>query len=196
MRDQLEAYKDSEAIVAAAKAMVDEAAEKLINGEDIENTALGKLVAPENFTSAFEESSFWNGLREKLGLMVEEPKPKLVVSKGGGRTLDVSNAAFETGGLADFTGPAWLDGTKSRPEYVLNSAQTERFFSLVDVLERFDTDNSSAKSGTSGDNHFEIEINVDKLENDYDVEQLADKIRRMIYDDATYRNVNAVGFIR
>jgi hypothetical protein len=28
---------------------------------------------------------------------------------------------FKTGGLADFTGPAWLDGTKSKPEYVLNS---------------------------------------------------------------------------
>ena len=103
---------------------------------------------------------------------------------------------FKTGGLADCTGPAWLDGTKSRPEYVLNSAQTERFFSLVDVLERFNTDGAGAKSGIGGDNHFEIEINVDKLENDYGVEQLADKIRRMIYDDASYRNVNAVGFIR
>jgi hypothetical protein len=28
--------------------------------------------------------------------------------------------AYKTGGLADFTGPAWLDGTKSRPEIVLN----------------------------------------------------------------------------
>ena len=28
---------------------------------------------------------------------------------------------YKTGGLADFTGPAWLDGTKSRPEYVLNA---------------------------------------------------------------------------
>jgi hypothetical protein len=27
---------------------------------------------------------------------------------------------YKTGGLADFTGPAWLDGTKARPELVLN----------------------------------------------------------------------------
>ena len=26
--------------------------------------------------------------------------------------------AYATGGLADFTGPAWLDGTKTRTEYV------------------------------------------------------------------------------
>ena len=106
-----------------------------------------------------------------------------------------SPTRYKTGGLADFTGPAWLDGTKSRPEYVLNAAQTERFFSLVDVLEGIDT-NKTSVGVSGGDNHFEIEINVDKLENDYDVEQLADKIRRMLYEDATYRNVRAVGFIR
>ena len=99
---------------------------------------------------------------------------------------------YETGGVADFTGPAWLDGTPSKPEYVLNSAQTERFFSLIDVLEKYDTD--STKS--SGDNYFDIEINVEKLENDYDVEKIANKIRSMIYNDATYRNVNAINHIR
>ena len=98
--------------------------------------------------------------------------------------------AFETGGLADFTGPAWLDGTKSRPEYVLNAVQTERFFSLVDILEGIDTKDSGKKP--SGDNYFDIEINVEKIEDDYDVEQIADKIRKMIYEDATYRNVNII----
>ena len=102
--------------------------------------------------------------------------------------------AFKTGGLADFTGPAWLDGTKSKPEYVLNSTQTERFFSLIDVLERYDADNQTTQK--AGDSYFDININVDKLESDYDVEQMADKIRRMIYDDATYRNVNAINHIR
>ena len=101
---------------------------------------------------------------------------------------------FKTGGLADFTGPAWLDGTPSRPEYILNSAQTERFFSLVDILEGYDTDKNNNKS--SGDNYFDIEINVEKLENDYDVEKVAEKIRNMIYNDATYRNVNAINHIR
>lgn len=100
---------------------------------------------------------------------------------------------YKSGGLADFTGPAWLDGTKSRPEYVLNADQTERFFSLVDVLEDYDKDKKPEKSG---DNYFEIAINVEKLENDYDVEQVANKIRKMIYDDAMYRNVNAINHIR
>ena len=100
---------------------------------------------------------------------------------------------YKTGGIADFTGPAWLDGTPSKPEYVLNSAQTERFFSLIDVLEKYDADDSKK---SSGDNYFDIEINVEKLENDYDVEKIANKIRSMIYNDATYRNVNAINHIR
>lgn len=101
---------------------------------------------------------------------------------------------YKTGGLADFTGPAWLDGTKARPEYILNADQTKRFFSLVDVLEGMDKGDTSKKS--SGDNYFDINIQVEKLENDYDVEQVADKIRRMIYEDASYRNVNAINLIR
>ena len=100
---------------------------------------------------------------------------------------------YKTGGLADFTGPAWLDGTPSKPEYILNAAQTEKFFSLVDVLEGFDKKETKT---SSGDNYFDIEINVEKLENDYDVEKIADKIRRMIYEDASYRNVNAINHIR
>ena len=103
-------------------------------------------------------------------------------------------AAYKAGGLADFTGPAWLDGTKSRPEYVLNAAQTERFFSLIDILERFDE--KAGTSQKSGDNYFDISITVDKVENDYDVEKMADKIRKMLYEDASYRNVNAINLIR
>ena len=101
---------------------------------------------------------------------------------------------YKTGGLADFTGPAWLDGTPSKPEYILNAAQTERFFSLINVLENIDRDGE--KTSRSGDNYFDIAINVERLENDYDVEKIADKIRRMIAEDASYRNVNTINHIR
>jgi hypothetical protein len=100
---------------------------------------------------------------------------------------------YKTGGLADFTGPAWLDGTKSHPELVLNARDTENFIQLKDILAHV-MDRTSSTSGipSSGDNYYEIEINVDSIEGDYDVEQMADKIRDMIYRDATYRNVNTV----
>ena len=100
---------------------------------------------------------------------------------------------YKTGGLADFTGPAWLDGTPSRPEYILNADQTESFLHLVDIL---DTSKLSVGTASQGDNYFDINISVEKIEDDYDVEQIANKIRRMIYEDATYRNVNTINKIR
>ena len=45
---------------------------------------------------------------------------------------------FLHGGMADFTGPAWLDGTKSAPEAVLNAAQTKAFMKLANNLEKLD----------------------------------------------------------
>jgi hypothetical protein len=41
-----------------------------------------------------------------------------------------------------------------------------------------------------------FDITVEDIGDDYDVEQLASKIRSMLYDDATYRNVNALSFSR
>ena len=124
----------------------------------------------------------------------ENMKKKFKVKAGkAGTTSNI--AAFKTGGLADFTGPAWLDGTKSRPEYILNAEQTKSFFELVDVL-------GSLKNGTSqssqitGDSIYDVDINVESIGNDYDVEQLASTIKRMINDDARYRNNNAINLQR
>ena len=106
---------------------------------------------------------------------------------------------YKTGGLADFTGPAWLDGTKSQPELVLNSRDTANFIQLKDILSDImrDTNLSSQTSAEgNGDNYFDIDINVENLGEDYDVEQLANKIKSMIYEDSTYRNVNTINFVR
>lgn len=103
--------------------------------------------------------------------------------------------AYKTGGLADFTGPAWLDGTKSHPELVLNARDTENFIQLKDILSNVLKRNSN-KTENSGDNYFEIHIDVERIEDDYDVEQLADKIKGIIQQDAMYRNVNVINRLR
>jgi hypothetical protein len=119
-----------------------------------------------------------------------------------GRTWESFNykklMEYKTGGLADFTGPAWLDGTKSHPELVLNQQDTQNFIQLKDILSEIMSDSSSSSSNksNSGDNYYNIEISVEELKDDYDVEQLANKIRSMLHDDAMYRNVNAISHIR
>ena len=103
---------------------------------------------------------------------------------------------YKTGGLADFTGPAWLDGTKSRPEMVLDAADTQNFIALKDILASILKNTSSTKANTSsGDNYFDIDIQAE-IDSDYDVDQLAERIKKQIYDAAEYRNVNAISLMR
>ena len=101
------------------------------------------------------------------------------------------SAAYASGGLNTTTGPAWLDGTRARPEYVLNADQTQAFLKLTNALTDTSTDNKQL-----GNNYYNIEIQVDKLENDYDVDQLAGRIEERIISDANYRNTVAVDLRR
>lgn len=103
--------------------------------------------------------------------------------------------AYAKGGLVNFTGPAWLDGTPSAPEAVLSAQDTRNFFELRDILrETFD---GAASVGRSGDTYqFDIDVNEPKIGSDYDVDQLVARVESDIYDKSVYRNVNAVTRLR
>ena len=46
---------------------------------------------------------------------------------------------YATGGIADFTGPAWLDGTKSKPELVLSASDTQNILATVESVRKLDS---------------------------------------------------------
>ena len=105
--------------------------------------------------------------------------------------LDKNLFAFKTGGLANFTGPAWLDGTPSAPELVLNSTDTKNFIQLRDILsEILKPGTTQNTTNNEGDTYIDIDINVDELANDYDVDEVAERVQEIIVRDANYRNVN------
>lgn len=102
---------------------------------------------------------------------------------------------FKTGGLADFTGPAWLDGSKTKPELILNAQDSANFIALKDILASL-LSAPGAKGGfNSGDNYFDIKIDA-TIDSDYDVDRLAERIKRDIYQDGQYRNVNTINYLR
>ena len=102
--------------------------------------------------------------------------------------------AFLNGGFADFTGLAWMDGTKSKPEAVLDAEDTQNFIALRDVLAQLASDNVgfgnplyssfapmsygsnipnfgeklaqilNSYGETNIENHFEITIPIEKVE--------------------------------
>lgn len=47
--------------------------------------------------------------------------------------------AYAMGGLVDYTGPAWVDGTKDRPELMLNASDTENMLAAVQTVRSLDT---------------------------------------------------------
>ena len=159
------------------------------DGNFDENSRLYQLLSKTDNIARMSKAEFENWF-EKL-LMgatgadayknVNGPKTKRLLRMNG----------YQTGGLADFTGPAWLDGTKSHPEYVLSASQTEAFFSLVDVLESLKFNNPKTTQN-SGDSSFDIDINVESIGSDYDVERMAEKIKGLIVDSSRYRNNNTL----
>ena len=104
---------------------------------------------------------------------------------------------YKTGGLADFTGPAWLDGTKTRPELVLNAQDTQNFIQLKDILSSVLKNVNSAKADEkNGDTYYEIHIDVEKMTSDYDVDDVANRVKTIISQDAMYRNNNIINRLR
>jgi hypothetical protein len=68
---------------------------------------------------------------------------------------------YKTGGMVYGTGPAWLDGTSSQPEAVLNAMQTKAFLSFTDDLAALRAEGSaSTNSSVVIDN---ISFNVESM---------------------------------
>ena len=103
---------------------------------------------------------------------------------------------YATGGLNTETGPAWLDGTKSHPELVLNARDTENFIQLKDHLATLRQMSTNGLLGAGGDNYYDIKVQVDSLGSDYDVDMAIDRIKARIYQDGAYRNVNTLNRLR
>ena len=141
----------------------------------------------------FSDDPIYNVLEEKNGRIRVRHHSRQSGTTGWFKKSEVK--AYKTGGLADFTGPAWLDGTKSRPELVLNAKDTQNFIQLKNILGSL-MSNTSKTTENSGDSTYDIDINVERISSDYDVEQMAEKIKDLINQDARYRNNNIAGLMR
>ena len=97
---------------------------------------------------------------------------------------------YATGGLNTQTGPAWLDGTPSKPELVLNPTDTQNFLMLKDILADVMRGGSFTTNQKDGDLNLEIYLNVEQgLSSDYDVEQLVTKVKQEIARIGQERNI-------
>lgn len=103
------------------------------------------------------------------------------------KTRDAKVVAFEHGGLVNYTGPAWVDGTPTKPEAFLNAEDTERIGNAAKILADIPLLNSTslsenAISSNIGDTSIEIHINVESISSDYDVDQMIERVKNDIID--------------
>ena len=96
---------------------------------------------------------------------------------------------FKEGGLVDFTGLAWVDGSKTKPEAFLNPTQTKLIGKLADslpnmanILNNFATTKMKLPSLSKMSNNKEVKqiFNIGKLE--FPNVRTADEIKTAILD--------------
>lgn len=91
---------------------------------------------------------------------------------------------FATGGLVNYTGPAWVDGTPAKPEAFLNAQDTQRIGEAAKILAQIPALNGASENVSTniGDTTIEIHINVESIESDYDVDQMIERVKNDILD--------------
>lgn len=104
---------------------------------------------------------------------------------------------FSKGGLVDFTGPAMVHGSTSKPEAFLSAEDTKNFAMLKDVLNRsIKMSNISQMNPNSKAGDCTIYITVDQISNDYDVDRAIEQVQKKILSSSSYRNINLINRTR
>lgn len=119
---------------------------------------------------------------------------------------------YEEGGLADYTGLAWLDGTPTKPESILNSEQTKWLRDNLDSLLDLNSSNillkiideirsirapysnySTDSDGAINIEHVELNMNVSQLADSYDARRagkdIMDEIVRIARKTGKYNGL-------
>lgn len=104
---------------------------------------------------------------------------------------------YATGGMVDYTGPAWVDGTPERPEAFLSAEDTERIGEAAKILSDIpwinrDTDNTSVVTNNGGDVSVEINLNIDHISSDTDIDEMIQRVKDEIVDVARPEGTNVI----
>lgn len=122
------------------------------------------------------------------------PDPEVEKRLGGKKKNKTKiKRKYDAGGYVKETGPVWVDGTPSKPEAFLDNMDTKLIATLTEALRAssyvnvpslnaFAVDMKSMVG--SGAQIGDININVESLDTDQDLEEVARKVAAAIYDGA------------
>ena len=90
-------------------------------------------------TQYFGKDPIYVVLQERNGYLLVRHHSLKSGNTGWFKKSDVK--AYKHGGLADFTGLAWMDGTKQKPETVLDAEDSANFLRLTEILDKLSNQN-------------------------------------------------------
>ena len=104
---------------------------------------------------------------------------------------------YKSGGLVDYTGPAWVDGSTEQPEAFLISEDTARIGEAAKILADIpwmdrDTTNASVVTNNGGDVSVEINLNIDHISSDTDIDEMIQRVKDEIVDVARPEGTNVI----
>lgn len=96
---------------------------------------------------------------------------------------------YATGGYVDYTGPAWVDGTKTKPEAFLSADDTENVRKMIDLMgillsgistNQINQAYSSTNTNNNQPTNVEVVVNVDSISDDYSVDEAVERVKKDI----------------
>ena len=115
------------------------------------------------------------------------------------RYYAASNATisrYKSGGLVDYTGPAWVDGTPTQPESFLDAVDTENLRNLTDALTHVSVSGGIWPGGDDfggGDINYGdiyVTINQAELKNDADFDAVAKRVGKSFVKEMSRNGFN------
>lgn len=93
---------------------------------------------------------------------------------------------YADGGLVNYTGPAWVDGSHSKPEAFLSAEDTARIGEAAKILADLpwlgSNPTQNITNNRGGDVAVEINLNIDKPTSDVDVDNMIERVKQEIVE--------------
>ena len=194
---------------------------KIVKKWDYYTSDSGTLYTKEQYNSIPAQAGIKNGLKQieveipsdikhgvikfndkekKWELDIEEPTKNMAETYIKNLSKDKNKdkyLAFAEGGLVNYTGPAWVDGSRSRPEAFLSAEDTRRIGEAARILADLPIlsqpiNQEQIPTTTIGDTTIQIDVHVDSIASDYDLDEAMDKVEKRIVEAAKYTGSNVI----
>lgn len=116
-------------------------------------------------------------------------------SIGGSNPTQDFILKYASGGLVNYTGPAWVDGTPNKPEAFLSAEDTERIGNAAKLLSNIPMLSPTANTNSNnsfGDTNIEINLNIDHISSDVDVDEMLERVKQEIVEVARPIGTNVI----